>query len=345
VAVFGHQANSRATGGKGLGGSMAVVVSHADQVLELPAGAQLLASSKSAAAEIWSHGTNVLAVQGHPEMTSALCITKVVPALVAKGLITAAEGEAAVASLQVRNPHIIVRRRRRDSRVALSAGPASPPPLCSLCPPQRATSSCVSFARLKVKGSGRRRHNRWRAGALDPLNIRPRMYERSQTPPAAAALMLNMAKYFLRGHPPRGGAAEAAAAAVRLFGPSSLPADPIPSRGVLASFMGGMGRDTSGSHVGGDDGGTATLRTLMDEMFHKVTAAVTGELQATANEYHLLRDMNLVASDKYQQMGDFAEGMLVFVEVGEPGGHTINPLRCLATVRSASGQPYLQALS
>ena len=81
---------------------MAVVVSHADQVLELPAGAQLLASSKSAAAEIWSHGANVLAVQGHPEMTPALCMTKVVPALVDKGVITAAEGEAAVASLQVR---------------------------------------------------------------------------------------------------------------------------------------------------------------------------------------------------------------------------------------------------
>ena len=106
--VGGLQANSRATGGKGLGGSMAVVVSHADQVLELPAGAQLLASSKSAAAEIWSHGSNVLAVQGHPEMTPALCIKKVVPALVAKGVITAAEGEAAVASLQVRCSLIMI---------------------------------------------------------------------------------------------------------------------------------------------------------------------------------------------------------------------------------------------
>ena len=153
------------------------------------------------------------------------------------------------------------------------------------------------------------------------------MHERSQTPSAAAALMLDMAKYFLRGHPPRGGAAEAAAAAVRLFGPGSLPAAPIPPRGVLASFMGGVGQDTSGSHAGGDGGGAATLPALMDEMFHKVTAAVTGELQATANEYHLLRDMNLVASDKYQQMGDFAEGMLVFVEVS--GAAVRETTRCI----------------
>ena len=164
------------------------------------------------------------------------------------------------------------------------------------------------------------------------------MHERSQTPLAAAALMLDMAKYFLRGHPPRGGAAEAAAAAVRLFGPGSLPAAPIPPRRVLASFMGGVGQDTSGSHAGGDCGGAATLPALMDEMFHKVTAAVTGELQATANEYHLLRDMNLVASDKYQQMGDFAEGMLVFVEVSAGGGQKYNPVHWSAGVDSASRQ-------
>ena len=30
----------------------------------------------------------------------------------------------------------------------------------------------------------------------------------------------------------------------------------------------------------------------MDEMFHNVTAAITGELKATANEYELLADMN-----------------------------------------------------
>lgn len=170
------------------------------------------------------------------------------------------------------------------------------------------------------------------------MTTRPRVHERSQTSPAAAALMLNMAKYFLRGHPPRGGAAEAAAAAVRLFGPISLPAPPIPTRGVLASFMGGVGQDPSDSHAGDDGSGAATLPALMDEMFHKVTAAVTGELQATANEYHLLSDMNLVASDKYQQMGDFAEGMLVFVEVSKGGGQRDNPLRGSAGIDSASGQ-------
>ena len=151
---------------------MAVVVSHADQVLELPAGAQLLASSKSAAAEIWSHGANVLAVQGHPEMTPALCMTKVVPALVDKGVITAAEGEAAVASLQVRlKPRTVLhRRRRRETRLTLSAGPASPPLLRPLCPPRSARPFCVSFARLKEEGFGTpaaRSLARWSSGPSD----------------------------------------------------------------------------------------------------------------------------------------------------------------------------------
>jgi hypothetical protein len=41
---------------------------------------------------------------------------------------------------------------------------------------------------------------------------------------------------------PRTGAPEAAAAAVRTFGPAALPAVPPPPRGILASFMGGVSR-------------------------------------------------------------------------------------------------------
>mmetsp|Transcript_45563 Transcript_45563/g.85073 ORF Transcript_45563/g.85073 Transcript_45563/m.85073 type:complete len:414 (+) Transcript_45563:113-1354(+) len=213
-------ANSRATGGKGLGGSVRIVSSHADQVLDLPPGAELLASSKSTKAEIWSHGSNVLAVQGHPEMTPALCRERIMTTLVGHKKITPEEEEAA-----------------------------------------------------------------WR----------------TMEAPLAAALVLDMVKYFLRGKPPRGKTPVDAIAAVETtFG--------------VGALLGHAASAGAATPIGQNTGHVPQLPELMDDMFTNVTAAITGELNATANEYELLKDMNHIASDKYKEMGDFAEGMLVFVE-------------------------------
>ena len=55
------------------------------QVLELPEGAQLLATSQTAPYEIWSFQDRVLAIQGHPEMVPEDMLQKIWPFLSSNG--------------------------------------------------------------------------------------------------------------------------------------------------------------------------------------------------------------------------------------------------------------------
>jgi hypothetical protein len=51
------------------------------QVLDVPPGAQLLASSPTARMEMWSYGSHVLAFQFHPEMTCGVVLEKIFPSV------------------------------------------------------------------------------------------------------------------------------------------------------------------------------------------------------------------------------------------------------------------------
>lgn len=55
------------------------------QVLELPEGAELLATSPTAPNEIWTYQDRVLAIQGHPEMPCEEALHKILPFLSANG--------------------------------------------------------------------------------------------------------------------------------------------------------------------------------------------------------------------------------------------------------------------
>ena len=56
------------------------------------------------------------------------------------------------------------------------------------------------------------------------------------------------------------------------------------------------------------------IEQLSVEMFENVGAAIRGEFTPAILEYQLLAKMNKVASDNYQNMADFAQGVAVFVE-------------------------------
>ena len=55
------------------------------QVLELPEGAELLATSPTAVNEIWTYQDRVLAIQGHPEMPCEEALRKILPFLSSNG--------------------------------------------------------------------------------------------------------------------------------------------------------------------------------------------------------------------------------------------------------------------
>ena len=55
------------------------------QVLELPEGAELLATSPAALNEIWTYQDRVLAIQGHPEMPCKEALHKILPFLSSNG--------------------------------------------------------------------------------------------------------------------------------------------------------------------------------------------------------------------------------------------------------------------
>jgi GMP synthase-like glutamine amidotransferase len=60
-------------GGGGGGGSLRLIEAHGDCVTTLPPGATLMASSATCGVEIYSIGSGVLSMQGHPEFVSTAC--------------------------------------------------------------------------------------------------------------------------------------------------------------------------------------------------------------------------------------------------------------------------------
>ena len=75
-----------------------VFQSHGDQVLALPPGAEALASSDTADIEVWALGEDVLAWQGHPELSAEAMITKITPYI---RQLSADERAAAKSSFQL----------------------------------------------------------------------------------------------------------------------------------------------------------------------------------------------------------------------------------------------------
>ncbi|GBG00273.1 hypothetical protein Rsub_12999 [Raphidocelis subcapitata] len=71
-----------------------VMESHGDQVLELPPGAARLASSGTAANEMWCLGDRVLAFQFHIEFDGPIAMEKIHPALTDNGRLSPAESAA-----------------------------------------------------------------------------------------------------------------------------------------------------------------------------------------------------------------------------------------------------------
>lgn len=76
------------------GASISLLESHAECVLELPPGADLLGQSGSAANEIFALGGRALALQGHPELPRQAMVEKILPGLRESGRLDA-DGEAA----------------------------------------------------------------------------------------------------------------------------------------------------------------------------------------------------------------------------------------------------------
>ena len=77
------------------GPGLHVLTSHADAVLQLPQGAELLAASPHTQVELWALGKDVLAQQCHPEMSPQHLVDLILPGLTAKGVITAQQAQLA----------------------------------------------------------------------------------------------------------------------------------------------------------------------------------------------------------------------------------------------------------
>lgn len=76
------------------GPGLHLLASHADCVLRLPEGADLLATSPGAAVELWALGRDVLAQQSHPELTPALLEALILPGLLKSGKISPQDAAA-----------------------------------------------------------------------------------------------------------------------------------------------------------------------------------------------------------------------------------------------------------
>ncbi|KAK9829130.1 hypothetical protein WJX72_004054 [[Myrmecia] bisecta] len=85
-------------------GTLRLIESHGDQVLRLPDGAELLASSATAPHEVWAVGKRALALQGHPELSIPDMLSKVHTDLTQNGRLSEAESEASEAALRGVNP-------------------------------------------------------------------------------------------------------------------------------------------------------------------------------------------------------------------------------------------------
>ena len=83
-----------------------ILKSHGDCVSVLPPGAELLASSRSCAHEVWSLRGTFLAVQSHPEFALSCCVLdKIMPAVVARGSLTPEQAAVSLASFQLPRHH------------------------------------------------------------------------------------------------------------------------------------------------------------------------------------------------------------------------------------------------
>lgn len=77
-------------GGMGSIAHVRIIQSHGDQVLQLPPGAVLLAASPTAPIEMFAAaGGNILAVQGHAELSAEETIQKILSAVAAAGRLSA----------------------------------------------------------------------------------------------------------------------------------------------------------------------------------------------------------------------------------------------------------------
>lgn len=110
--------------------SLRLLQSHGDAVLSLPPGAVALASSPTAVVECWTNsGGNVLAVQGHAELSREEMLEKIWPAITAAGRLTPAQAEESRRSL-ADDPHdgMLVRllfRRFMEGHSLLGVEPAA----------------------------------------------------------------------------------------------------------------------------------------------------------------------------------------------------------------------------
>lgn len=110
--------------------TLRLVESHGDQVLELPAGGVLLASSGTAQCEMWTMPGRLLGSQFHPEFPSTeIVLTNIHTALSGNGILNPEESQLAEVSLRYTLPDPWpVRRLFR----AFMEGRPPPPPSSSL---------------------------------------------------------------------------------------------------------------------------------------------------------------------------------------------------------------------
>ncbi|BDA46536.1 probable gamma-glutamyl peptidase 4 at N-terminal half [Coccomyxa sp. Obi] len=127
-ALFGKEyfraAVSQQPTGKGdteLPATLKIIESHGDQVLELPPGAQLLASSATAPNEVWTMGDRVLAIQGHPEMAPEEALAKIHSTLSSNGRLSGEEAAASRAALEGTPPDSATIRRIMEAFVQQGA--------------------------------------------------------------------------------------------------------------------------------------------------------------------------------------------------------------------------------
>ncbi|GLC34427.1 hypothetical protein PLESTB_000729900 [Pleodorina starrii] len=104
AAAVGGASGSVEAGAESAGASprvrLRMLQSHGDQVLALPPGASLLATSGTADHEMWALGKRCLAFQFHPELTPDLVYDKIWSAVTANGRLDAEEAAVAEAQLK-----------------------------------------------------------------------------------------------------------------------------------------------------------------------------------------------------------------------------------------------------
>jgi GMP synthase-like glutamine amidotransferase len=100
--------------------SLRILESHGDLVARLPPGAIALGSSATAVHEAYSIGDSVLSFQGHPEFTTELLESRILPALRENGRLTPTEEREAQTSFE--EVAIDAQRNRRLVREFLLSG-------------------------------------------------------------------------------------------------------------------------------------------------------------------------------------------------------------------------------